>query len=531
MFPELLKYCLILFAFSLPSFVHGQTCDDTRFPTLATAKSEAWGIDRRNSRHQPTSSINADNIDQLELKWSYSLSSFAPRSYPLVTDDTIFLGDSGRGVVALDRRTGCEHWVYEHSGYIASALIPARLEANGVGTKEFLLFNDRITGLHALDVATGKLAWQAQVEEEPLAWYSGTPLVMGDRVYLPIASQEVGLSFNPLYGCCTTSGGMAAFNIEDGRLLWYLPTISEPAKETGSHWFFVQKYGPSGAPVWGAPSLDETNNVLFFGTGQNYSHPTTDTSDALFALDASTGEVIWYRQFTSNDAYTAACNWVALNHPNCPKPMGPDVDFGAPTVLLRTQNEELRLFAGQKSGDVYAVDPRTGDTIWQTKIGRGGIIGGIHWGLAGNEELGLLFAPISDKAILDFPAPGTPTPGLFALDLETGEQRWHFTRKSRCPDTSCEYGLSAAPLSTNDIVITGSMDGFLEIYRAATGERIWHFDAWQSFESVNGQSEGGAFDAHGPYVADNQLLVSAGYSYVGAQRGGNAFLVFELNNE
>ena len=67
MFPELLKYCLILFAFSVPSFVYGQTCDDTRFPTLATAKSEAWGIDRRNSRHQPTSSINADNIDQVKI--------------------------------------------------------------------------------------------------------------------------------------------------------------------------------------------------------------------------------------------------------------------------------------------------------------------------------------------------------------------------------------------------------------------------------------------------------------------------------
>ena len=79
--------------------------------------------------------------------------------------------------------------------------------------------------------------------------------------------------------------------------------------------------------------------------------------------------------------------------------------------------------------------------------------------------------------------------------------------------------------------MTGSMDGFLEIYRAATGERIWHFDAWQSFDSVNGQAEGGAFDAHGPYIADDQLMVSAGYSYVGAQRGGNAFLVFELKDD
>ena len=94
---------------------------------------------------------------------------------------------------------------------------------------------------------------------------------------------------------------------------------------------------------------------------------------------------------------------------------------------------------------------------------------------------------------------------------------------------SCEYGLSAAPIATNDIVITGSMDGFLEIHRAIDGERIWVYDAWRQFDAVNGvATHGGAFDAHGPLVADNLLIVSAGYSYVGAQRGGNALLVFEV---
>ena len=129
------------------------------------------------------------------------------------------------------------------------------------------------------------------------------------------------------------------------------------------------------------------------------------------------------------------------------------------------------LIAGQKSAEVHALDPLNGELVWSRRIGRGGIIGGVHWGLAANEAQGLVFAPISDKSVLDFPSPGKASPGLYALDMESGEVRWHFTRDPRCAEVACEYGLSAAPLATNDIVITGSMDGYLEIYRASDGKR------------------------------------------------------------
>ncbi|MEM9620498.1 MAG: PQQ-binding-like beta-propeller repeat protein [Pseudomonadota bacterium] len=486
--------------------------------------SDGWGVDLRNTRYQARSELTAESAPRLQLKWVYALSNDTPRSYPYVTEDTIFIGDAGRGVVALERETGCERWVFAHDGYIASAILHAR-----AGQRELLIFNDRITGVYAIDAVTGEFVWHARLEEQPLAWFSGTPLIHGDRVYVPVASQEVGLALNPFYGCCTTSGGMVAFDLHTGKRLWYQPTIATPAEQTGSHWFFVQKYGPSGAPVWGAPSFDVQRDILYFGTGQNYSHPTTGTSNALFAMDAENGEILWQQQFTANDAYTAACNLMALNHPNCPKPTGPDVDFGAPTVLTRTPAGDALLLGGQKSGEVHAVDPLTGARVWTQRVGRGGIIGGIHWGLAVNEQAGLVFAPISDKAILDFPAPGKATPGLYALDITTGVQRWHYARPSRCADTACEYGLSAAPLATNDVVITGSMDGFVEVYRADTGERLWVYDAWQEFPAVNGATaHGGAFDAHGPMVADDLLMITAGYSYVGAQRGGNAFLVFEV---
>ena len=517
----------LLIALCMQASLAAADCTATNStPHFNTVYSQAWGLDLRNTRYQEHSVLTARNVDRLRLKWVYGLNTITPRSYPLVTEDTIFIGDAARGVVALDRKTGCERWIYAHDGYISSAILHAK-----IASRDILIFNDRVRGVYAIDAKTGEFIWHAQLEEEPLPWYSATPLIHNNRVYVPLASQEVGLAINPLYGCCTTSGGIAAFDLATGQKLWHFRTIREPAVATGAHWFFVQEYGPSGAPVWGSPSFEPAHDLLYFGTGQNYSHPTTDTSDALFAIDGTTGEPIWKRQFTSNDAYTAACNLMALNHPNCPKPTGPDVDFGAPTMLLEAHSGQRLLIGGQKSGEVHAVNPMTGDLVWTQRIGRGGILGGVHWGLAANEKLGLLFAPISDKAVLDFPSPGDPAPGLYAMDIETGKQRWHYARLSRCKETVCAYGLSAAPIATNDIVVTGSMDGFLEILNAKDGQRLWVYDAWQDFQAVNDKpTSGGAFGSHGPMVADDLLIVTAGYGYVGEQRGGNALLVFQLGD-
>lgn len=503
-------------------------CADTDpVPGLETYYGTAWGIDHRNTREQPRASLRSDNAARLSLKWTYRLSSTTPRSYPLVTEDTVFIGDGGRGVVALDRDTGCERWVHEHEGPISSAILPATVDG-----RPALLFNDRRRGVFAIDARNGELIWHAAVEDEPVPWYSGTPLVTDTTVFVPVASMEVGLALNPFYGCCTTSGGMAAFDLNTGAKLWYLPTIEEEAKVTGRHFWFVEKHGPSGAPVWGAPSYDPKRGLLFFGTGQNYTHPTTDTSDAIFAVDAATGAVRWHRQFTANDAYTAACNNLALNHPNCADPPGPDVDFGAPTMLLESRSGRTLLVAGQKSADVHAMDPETGAVQWSTRLGRGGIIGGVHWGMAASESLGLLYVPISDKAITGFPSPGEPAPGLYALDIETGEQRWAYRRESRCPDEACEYGLSAAITVANDVVVAGSLDGFLEVFDARTGKPLWSHDAWRDYPAVNGGvANGGAFDAHGPMIADDLLIVTSGYGYVGRQRGGNALLVFQLSSD
>jgi polyvinyl alcohol dehydrogenase (cytochrome) len=497
------------------------SCESTT-PGLTKFYSETWGIDFRGQRFQPAANttINAANASSLTLKWAYGLGDNQPRSLPLVTEDTIFFGDGSRGLVALDRATGCVRWENLQIGDIATAIVHEEVDG-----RDLLFFSGRLSGVHAVDAATGEAVWNAAVEENPIPMYSGSLIAYRDKVFVPLSSMEIALTINPFYGCCTTSGGMAALDSATGELVWYLPTVDEEPSVSGRHWLFVEEWGPSGAPVWGSPMLDVQRGLLFYGSGQNYSRPASLTSDAIFAVDIATGKPKWIQQFTAGDAYNLACE--IPGHPNCPKPMGPDVDFGAPPILVTSRSGDDLILAGQKSGDIYALNPDNGETVWSTRIGRGSALGGVHWGMAVNPELGLLFVPISDRDA--HPGEGQAAPGMHALDYTTGELEWSVVRKTQCE--ACEPGLSAAITAGPGIVVAGGLDGRLEIYNATNGDRLWAYDTAVDFTAVNGiPTRGGGFDAHGPMLADDLLIVASGYESFG-QIPGNALLVFEVSGD
>ena len=95
--------------------------------------------------------------------------------------------------------------------------------------------------------------------------------------------------------------------------------------------------------------------VLYVATGDNYSHPATDTSDAIVALNLNTGRIVWSQQTTPNDVYNSACGRQGAN---CPPDSGPDHDYGASAMLVRTAAGREVLVAGQKSGVVYGAGSR-----------------------------------------------------------------------------------------------------------------------------------------------------------------------------
>ena len=511
---------VVLFTALLPTQGLAQCASDK--PSLLGAFPKGWGIDPTGSRfvNPQHTQINAGNVGQLQLKWVYGFASDTQRSFPLVTEDTVFIGDAGLGLVALDRANGCERWRNTDVGADVASAVLARETDDAL----MLVIASREGGISAVDALSGRTLWEAEVEDEPVPWYSGSPLVVGDQIFVPISSQEIALSMNPFYGCCKSSGGMAALDADTGEQLWYAPTIKEEPKVTGRHLVFVEKWGPSGAPVWSAPSFDAARGLLFFGTGENYTAPATETSDAIIALDAGTGERRWVRQFTANDTFNMGC---VIGGPNCPADAGPDLDFGAPPIIATTPSGRDLVFAGQKSGAVYAMDPDTGDLVWSARPGRGGYLGGIHWGMAADAKRGILYVPISDLPAGPYPENIPGAPGMFALDMEDGTILWHTPR----PVFDGQFfwpGLSAGIVAAEGMVLAGGLDGMILAYRATDGEVIWSFDSARTFGSVNGvKAQGASIDSHGPLIAGDAVIVSSGYGGL-QMKGGNALLYFEL---
>jgi polyvinyl alcohol dehydrogenase (cytochrome) len=146
--------------------------------------------------------------------------------------------------------------------------------------------------------------------------------------------------------------------------------------------------------VWGAPTLDVKRRRLYVTTGNNYSPPATATTDSIMALDLDTGAIVWSKQVLPSDVYNSACSTTPVGA-TCPAGNGPDYDFGSPAILVSTTGGRELLLAGQKSGVVWAFDPdKNGEVMWETRVGQGGINGGVQWGMASDGEY--VYAAASD---------------------------------------------------------------------------------------------------------------------------------------
>jgi polyvinyl alcohol dehydrogenase (cytochrome) len=284
--------------------------------------------------------------------------------------------------------------------------------------------------------------------------------------------------------------------------------------------------GPSGATVWNTPTIDAARGQLTIGTGENMSSPATLTSDAIMALDLASGAVRWSYQGTANDVWNTACDTATPD--SCPPEKGPDFDFGAGSLLFTAASGKQLVIGGQKSGDVHALDPDTGALVWKTKVGRGGIQGGVHFGLAADATA--VYVPITDMAdgrVYDSPS----RPGLHALDALTGAPRWYSPAPTDvCGERKfCHPGVSQAITVLGDIVAAGAMDGVLRLHDARSGDVVWSYDTTQEHTTLSGDAaRGGSLGgAAAPVAQGGVLAVSSGYGIYN-HMPGNLLLVFRV---
>ena len=485
-----------------------------------------WGVDVLNSRYQPHTTIRADDLSRLKLKWAFGIPN-ASTAYgqPNVIAGRVFFGSGDGTIYALDAATGCTIWTYRGDTKVRTAITVAP----GHEGHFLAYFGDGEANLYALDAEKGILVWKVKVDPHPQASITGAPQYYRGRLYVPVAGNEELTGGDPNYPCCSFRGNVTAVDALTGKLIWKGYAITEEpheAKPGTSH----GKFTPAGAAIWDAPTIDARRNVLYVGTGDAYIDPAADGTDAIAAFDLATGERLWVQQKTPNDVFNFGC--IDPRHLNCPPQVGPDVDFGSSPILVDLGNGHRVLLAGQKTGVMYGLDPDDGGKeLWQVRIGRGSGLGGIEWGSA--TDGANVYAANSDISTLT--SSGTPPPpgGLAAIDIRTGKLLW----KTMPPKPACEgkpgcsAGQLAAVTAIAGVVFSGSMDGHLRAYSSKDGKIIWDFDTLPDFTTVNGvPAHGGSMSGSGPVVAGNTLYVASGFALT-AGLPGNVVLAFELPND
>ncbi|MBM4192084.1 MAG: dehydrogenase [Gammaproteobacteria bacterium] len=498
-------------------------------------KKVGWGVNRENHRLIPADAagLQASDLPKLQLKWAFAFpNAQRVRSQPTVALGAVFIGSQNGTVYALDKKTGCVRWSFRASAEVRTPVIIETSHASSKATP-IAYFADLIARVYAVEATTGKLLWVNKVDEHPNATVTGAPVLYQSRLYVPVSSLEVTSAADPTYPCCTFRGSVVALNPKNGAEIWRTHSIDEKPTEVGKTKIGTPVLAPSGAPIWNSPSIDTTTGTLYVGTGENYSSPANDRSDALFAIELETGKLLWHRQKTANDAWNVAC--MIQDNPNCPEENGPDFDFGAGTIVARTSAGKPILLVGQKSGDVYALDlADQGQPIWRNKIGRGGIQGGVHFGMA--LEGRTLFVPISDMSNPEAETNLHAVPskaGLYAVNIDTGRMLWAQPANNVCNGRQyCEPGISAAITAMPGAVLAGHMDGRLRAYDSASGRVIWEYDATREVTTVDGsKASGGSFGGGaGPVIQDGMLFAASGYG-VYFHMPGNVLLVFGLPEE
>jgi len=476
-----------------------------------------WGSDTGNSRFQPTPGLAAADVPKLALKWAFGFPmGNSAYGQPSVVGGRVFVGSDTGFVYSLDAASGCVYWSFRANAGVRTAV------AVGAGdrTHRYLAYFGDVKGnVYGVDAETGAAVWRERLDTHPIARVTGTPTLANGRLYVPLSSLEESGGGNPNYPCCTFRGGLAAYDALTGKRYWKSYTIAQepiPTKTTSKG---TQLFGPAGAGVWSSPTVDVERRVVYVATGNAYTQPADEASDAVVAFDLETGKRLWVRQVMANDSYVRDCP--GKYRPNvptdnksetCPDDLGPDMDFGNAPILRKTPSGKSLIVIGQKDGHAWGLDPdKKGEVVWSRQVGlgidNGG--GGMQWGSAADDRQA--YFPVTRR---------DPRLGVAALRVDTGELAW----RASPPD-----GGGAPVTVIPGVVFFGASSGTVYAYSTTDGKAMWQFDTAREFQTVNGvAAKGGNINAAGPVVAGGMVFVPSGYSELGGGVRGNVLLAFAV---
>jgi polyvinyl alcohol dehydrogenase (cytochrome) len=467
-------------------------------------------------RNQSATGINAQNVQELKQKWVFTTGGIVTAT-PAVANGIAYFPDSAGNFYAVNADTGALTWSHRLLDWTGIADDTARDDPvvfgdmvilGDLGGRKAVWNGKTLVGpgasLISVNGSTGKLNWATQVETFPAALITGSPVVYDGIVYVGVTSREEGLATQQSYPCCVSRGSLVALDVQTGKRIWQTYMVPDNGGKAD---------GYSGAGIWDStPVIDTKRNLIYVGTGNNYSVPkavencinanknsltcsdSADYFDAVVALDLKTGLVKWAHRAMAYDAANSACDSVPAGV-NCPYPRGPDYDFGGAgpnllTVLTSKVQTDI-LGIGEKSGIYWALNPDTGAVLWRTLVGPGGLDGGIQWGTATDGTR--IYVPISNSSSQTYtlqPSGLRVNSGSWAaLDPATGQFLWQTATPGTCsrPESSVIRGcMASGPASAaNGVLFVGSMDTApsnptMFALDAQTGKILWSFPSTRS---------------------------------------------------
>jgi polyvinyl alcohol dehydrogenase (cytochrome) len=504
--------------------------------TIAT-----FGYDLSNTRVLTArqAGLTKAQLPHLELAWAIAIpGGTTMRSQPAIVGKMVFMPAPDAGAVyafdVSEPAKPCVKWIYHTQGNAPlRTSVAYGVLSDGTGALAVAGFD---TTIHLLDAKTGAAIWTKKTGAYSYSLTTGTPVVLADRIIVPMSQYEISVAARNDQVCCNNHGYVLSLSPKDGSQQWRYDTMPDATalRDRGDG---KMLYGPSGAPIWNSPAIDQKHRLIYFGTGEANSPPTHKNTDAIIAIGLDDGKERWSYQATGRDIYLSGCG-------PTPKPtqlncvadtVYRDVDFGASMILGHAKPGQDALFAGQKSGTVWAMEPATGKVLWRQPLGTGSPLGGVHWGIAFDGDT--VFAPISfaGRALPDETVDvSTIKSGMYALNAATGAVKWVFAtspdcagdRQERVPSCARMYGLSTAPTVIDGAVIAGALDGYVYALDTKDGKQLWKFDTATTFQGINGVSgKGGSIDAASITAGSGLLFVNSGYGMFG-ETPGNVILAF-----
>jgi polyvinyl alcohol dehydrogenase (cytochrome) len=511
-----------------------QCTDPSSAVALGSAQWNGWGHDLDNTRYQPEPAIRATDVPHLALKWAFGYPGSAVSGQPTIVDGRVFVTSAVGRVYALDAKTGCSYWTYDAAAGVRSAVLIgelghasapmtprpapqskkskskskhklalAHLEVQKAPSAVF--FGDDHGAVYALDARRGTLLWKTQVDEHPSARIEAAPTLYQNRLYVAVASSELGAAADANYGCCTFRGSVAALDMLSGRIVWKTYTVHDDPRPNGKTQTGVQAFAPAGVPVLGAPVVDTGRGLLYVATGRSFTPIEQPLAGAIVALDLTDGSVRWAKQPLREGSVSA---------------------FDSSPILRTLASGKQVILATPRSGVVYGLDPdHAGEVLWMSKIAEAKLQGGVEWGAAADHRS--LYVALSGLAAEPEDASGS----LTALDLKTGAKRWQTpapTPPCSWGERDCYHAQAQAVTVIPGAAFSGSMDGHLRAYSTIDGKILWDTETAKDYATVNGvKASGGSLDQGGATIVNGVVYINSGYGQRPGQPG-NVLLAFSV---